>query len=67
MQAKTGKNKHRSHTVATAIKNVIKTKEKSINLNVPEKLHTEFKTKAASNNISMSKVLIEMINNYVEI
>ena len=65
MQAKIGKDKHKSHTLETVIKDVTKTKDKAINLNVPEKLHTEFKTKVTSNNTSMSKVLIEMINKYI--
>lgn len=67
MQAKIGKDKHKSHTVAEAIKAVTKTELKAIYIMIPKKLHTDFKTKITSNNSNMKEALLKMINSYIEI
>lgn len=65
LKAKTGKNKHQSHTVQSAIKDVKKTKEKALNIMIPEELHIKFKVKTVSNGSNMKEELIKMICSYV--
>lgn len=67
MQAKIGKDKHKSYTVKTAIKDVLKTEGKGLYVIIPKQLHTDFKTKIAFNNSNIREELIKMINTYIEI
>ena len=60
-------NKHQSRTVAIAIKDVKQVKEKALNIMIPEKLHTKFKIKSASDNSNMKEELIRLISSYVDI
>ncbi|MCH9659472.1 MAG: hypothetical protein K0U54_01030 [Bacteroidetes bacterium] len=64
-KAKTGKDKHTSHTTQDAIKELTKEELKGFHIQLPVKLHTDFKSKVASNGEKMKDVIIKMVQEYV--
>ncbi len=65
-KAKTGKEKHRSHTTDEAIRELTKEELKGFHVQLPAELHTAFKMKVASNGGKMKDVIIQLVNGYVE-
>ena len=66
MKAKTGRNKHQSHTVDQALKDVQKGPEKALNIFIPEELHKAFKMKTTKEGTNMKEVLVDLISSYVD-
>ncbi len=65
-KAKTGENRHRSHTTDEAIKELTKEELKLLNVRIPAKLHKEFKMKVLENGEDMTTALTNFIERYVD-
>ena len=65
-KAKTGENKHHSHTVKAAISEATKDNMVGLNISISKRKRLEFKTKAAMKDETMQDVILRAINSYIE-
>lgn len=65
-KAKTGQNKHRSHTVSDAIKDVGKDDLVGININIAKTKREKFKAKAAIKGKKMQEIILKAIDDFIE-
>ena len=65
MQAKVNQDKRSNSAKQEAIKAVQEETTRRLNVNLPTKLHQQFKVKAVSEGVEMSGLILKWVNEYV--